>query len=582
MNTPVDSMTTKTERKTGFGYGPASLSRSSRIKLAIVSLGVLTIGIAGWTTMTWVRSANEIAGITRYTVTAQSFSVLLSEKGELSASNSTDIISKVEGRTTIISLIPEGTQVKEGDLLIVLASDQIDERMQRYEEKETNTITAFEASRTELEIQRDKNASDIRKAQLRIELNKLELEKYEKGVWTQIRKDARIAIDQAKITLERRTQDFEAGKQLRERDFITKTEYDEYEFNHQKAIWNLEKAEKAKEVLERYTHVADLRQRQSDVEEAIKEFGRTQKNAEAEETKKTRSLEGKKKELDLIRNQLVKIREQKKNCNIYAPNNGFVVYYSGGGRHFMSSDNQIREGATVHERQILLSLPDTSEMMVIVRVHEAKTDKLEIGQRTKIKIEGIPGKQFAGTVTKIAALADSSNRWLNPDLKEYETEITLDPSDVPLKPGVTAYVEIMVETVDHKLAIPVQAIYSKNARRYVFRKGGANADFVEVKLGAIGTNWAEVVEGLAARDQILLAFGNEEKRAIPDLGIDNRRSKMGGRAAKKLHKQSGGSNSAMHGQHKGNYQKNQSHSGSNYQPKRGNKSSTSSNSHQGK
>jgi len=582
MDTPVDSITPKTGRKTGIGYGPASLSRPSRIKLTIVSVGVLVIGFTGWTTMNWVRSANEIAGIIRYTVSEQSFSVLLSEKGELSASNSTDIISRVEGRATIISLIPEGTQVKEGDLLIELASDQIDARMQQDELKEANAITAYEASRTELDIQRDKNASDIRKAQLRIELNELELEKYEKGEWTQKRKDARIAIDQAKITLERRTQDFEAGKQLRERDFITQTEYDEYEFDHQKAIWDLEKAEKAKEVLEKYTHVAALRQRQSDVEEALKEFDRIQKNAVAEETKKTRSLEGKKKELDLIRDQLAKLREQKKNCSIYAPNNGFVVYYSGGGRHhFMSSDNQIREGATVHERQILLSLPDTSEMMVIVRVHEAKTDKLEIGQRVTIKIEGIPGKQFTGSVTKIAALADSSNRWLNPDLKEYETEITLDPSDVPLKPGVTAYAEIMVETVDHKLAIPVQAIYSKNARRYVFRSGGTKADFVEVKLGAIGTNWAEVVEGLTINDQILLAFGNEEKRAIPDLGIDKRRSKMGGRAAKRMRKP-GGSKSAMHGQRKGSYPNNQSNSGSNDQPKHGKKSSTSSNSHQGK
>jgi len=320
---------------------------------------------------------------------------------------------------------------------------------------------------------------------------------------------------------------------LIERGFITQTDYEVDEFNHQKAIWDLEKAVKAKEVLEQYTHVADLRQRQSDVEEALKEFERVKKNAEAEEDKKTRSLESKTKEFNLIKDQLAKLRTQKENCSIYAPTQGFVVYYSGGGgRHFMSSDDQIREGATVHERQIILSLPDTSEMMVLVRVHEAKTDKLKIGQRANITIEGVPGKQFTGTVTKIAVLADSQNRWLNPDLKEYETEITLDHSDAALKPGATAHTEIMVETVTDQLAIPVQAIYSKNARRYIFKQEGHDTEYAEIKLGSIGSEWAQVTNGLAAGDQILLAFGDDEKRIIPDLGVDKKNGKMQGKGMK--------------------------------------------------
>ena len=102
-------------------------------------------------------------------------------------------------------------------------------------------------------------------------------------------------------------------------------------------------------------------------------------------------------------------------------------------------------------------LPDTSKMIVAVRVHEAKTDKLEMGQFARIEVEGYPDRQFSGKVTKIAVLADTQNRWLNPDLKEYETEITLDPTDITLKPGVTAYVEIVVETVENALAVPVQS-----------------------------------------------------------------------------------------------------------------------------
>ena len=537
MDSPVDNISsdvvTTSTTNTGFGYGPASLSKGSKMKLVAISLGAIVIATAGWAALDWTQSAREIDSITKYSVAPQTFSVVIKEKGELKAANSTEIASQVEGRSTIISLIPEGTQVNKGDLLIELASDQIDSRIQQDEIKEANAVMTYEAAKTELEIQKDRNESDIRKAQLKIELDKLELEKYEKGEWTQRFKDASIAIDQAKITLERRKQDYEAAKELILRGFITQTEFEEDEFNHQKAIWDLEKAIKAKEVLVLYTHVANLRQRQSDVEEAMKEFGRVKKNALAEEDKKSRSLESKTKELELIHDQLAKLRVQKKNCSIYAPAQGFVVYYTGGGgRHFMSSDSQIREGATVHERQIMLTLPDTSKMIVQVRVHEAKTDKLKIGQRVNITIEGIPGKQFAGEVTKIAVLADSSNRWLNPDLKEYETEITLDETSVKLKPGATAHTEIMVENVVNQISIPVQTIYSKNARRYVFKQHGRETQYAEVKLGAIGMEWAQVKDGLTTEDQILLAFGNEEKRMIPDLSVDKKKDKMRGRGMK--------------------------------------------------
>ena len=72
--------------------------------------------------------------------------------------------------------------------------------------------------------------------------------------------------------MERRGEDFKAAEELLKEGYITKTQYEEDKFNHQKAQWNLEKAIQAKDVLEIYTHVADLRQRESDLEEAVKEF----------------------------------------------------------------------------------------------------------------------------------------------------------------------------------------------------------------------------------------------------------------------------------------------------------------------
>ena len=520
MTTTLTGGTTKAHRETGALRGSSrALTRRAWVPVIIGVGGIGLACIVVWSVLGWRRSAELASSVQTIIVEPRTFNLVLKEKGELKAAHSTDIKCEVEGRSTIISLIPEGTAVKAGDLLVELASDEIENRIQLEDLKEANAFTAFEAAKSELAIQRDKNASDIRKAELQIELAGLELDKYTKADWVQKLKDADIAIEQAEMGLERREQDYTAYKELYAKDYTTLTELEEAEFNFKKAEWDLEKARMAREVLEKYTHVADLKRRESDHEEAIKECERVKKNAEAERTKKEHTLEGKNKELTLVRDQLAKLRTQRDKCRIVSPTPGFVVYGGDQGHSWRrSSDDQIKEGATVHERQILMQLPDTSSMTIIVRIHEAKTDKLKLGQSVVATIEGIPGRRFTGSVTKIAAVADSQSGWLNPDLKEYETEITLDPTDAPLKPGVTAHAEILVRAIEEKLAVPVQAVYSKNGHRYVFRGTGDKAEPVEVELGGIGTEWAEVASGLSSGDSIFLAFSDEMKRSVPDTG----------------------------------------------------------------
>ncbi len=515
------SMTSTSDKTAALGkHAAQSFAKPAQSSNKIFALigGVLAISAVAFFARSAINSfsaGGSMGNLETHTVGLETFDVDLIEKGELQAANSTDVKSEVEGRSTIIWLIPEGTQVKKGDLLVELASDEINNRLRQEELKESNAITAYESAQAELEIQQDKNASDVRKGQLDIELAQIELEKYEKGEWMQKQKDATIAIDQAQMLLERRQQDFDAADELLGRGFITQTEYDEDKFNHSKAIWDLEKAKNAQLVLTQYTHVVDLRRRQSDLEEAQKELERIKKNARAEERKKTRNLEGKHKELDLTQDQLANLRKQKKNCRISASTPGFVVYYSGGGMMHMMSGGQIKEGEAVHERQIIMQLPDTSKMVVQLRIHEAKTNKLAIGQDAIVEIEGLPGKQFHGRVHKIAAIADTQNRWLNPDLKEYQTEILLDETAESLKPGVTAHVRILVDTIDNQLAIPVQAVFTKGPKQYVFVTQSGVPTPKVVKLGAIGTDWAQIKSGINENDNVLLAFDDKLRRLIP-------------------------------------------------------------------
>jgi len=496
-------------------------SKSSGVKWLVAFAVVVVVALSGggvWWGVRAVRANKQVELVDKCIVTPRSFLVTLKEKGELKAAESNQLKCEVEGRSTVIFLVEEGAQVDQGELLVELASDQIDERIRQEELRETNAVLAYESSQTALEIQRDRNESDIRKAELLIELKRLALDKYEKGDWQQQLRDSEIMIDQAETTLERRKEDYEASEKLYEKKYITEAEYKEDEFNYKKAQWDLEKAQRGREVLLEYTRITDKRQKESDLEEAVKECERIKKNAAAEEKTKAGSLEAKEKELELVREQLDKFRKQKEKCKINAPTPGFVVYGdSNSHRFYGGGEGQIKEGATVYERQILVTLPDTSTMMVSTRIHESKLAKICVGQSVTVEVEGIPDEQFTGTVTKIAPLASTANRWINPDVKEYETEITLDQVAEALKPGATAHAEILVTAVENVLAVPVQAIYTKAGHQFLFRWKSGKVEPVEIELGQTNEEWAEIVEGVSEGDQILLAFADQHKRLLPDL-----------------------------------------------------------------
>jgi len=494
--------------------------RSNKLLLwcLLVIVIIACVAVIAW----WVERASadkeKLLAVDKTVLEQRSFVVSLKEKGELRAAKSEQIKCEVEGRSTIISLIKEGSKVEEGDLLVELASDEIDERIQQQELQEAAKLLAYDSAKTELEIQRDRNASDIRKAELQIELMGLALKKYEEGDWTQSLRDAEIAIESAEITLRRAKEDAEASEELFEKEYITKAEHDEDQFAYDRAKWDLEKAKLAKQVLVEYTDKTDRTQRQSDLDEAIKECERIKKNADAEEAKRIGSLEASEKELALTRTQLEKLRCQKEKCTMRAPSPGFVVYGDSDPRRWWGGDSgQIKEGASVHERQVLMTLPDRSTMVASVRIHEAKTSKIRIGLPVEIEIEGIPDQLFSGTITKIAQLADSQNRWLNPDLKEYETEITLNESHELLKPGGTAHTEIIIQKVENVLAVPPQSVFMKRGHRFVFRYDRGDIEPVEVVLGAIGTEWAEVLDGVNVGDQILLAPSEDQERLLPEV-----------------------------------------------------------------
>ena len=470
--------------------------------------------VGGYLLARTVRSTVMGSSAEVFTVTRRSFPVLLREKGELKAEKSVDVKCEVEGRSTIIWLIEEGTEVKKDDLLVKLASDEIDDRVRSEAINFANAKAASEAAEKGHEILLDQHASDLRKAELALEMAEIEKEKYIKGDHEQTMLDIDLEIKRAAKVLKRAESDLEDSDILLANKFISRSDYLNDEMALLEAQIAVQKAKLRKEIEEQYNHPKMVQQTESDVAEAQKEVERVKKSNAAEAAKSAANLAAKRAEYALIEERLNKFREQQSKCEIRAPQAGLAVYDTGESRW---NRREIAEGSEVYERQTIIKLPDPTVMVVTVRIHEAKTDRIAMGQEARVEVEGLPGEVFTGKVTKIAALADSQNAWLNPDLKEYETEITLDQTDTRLKPGVTARADIVVRQVENALAVPVQAVFSKTGHNFVFRGEPDSAEPVEIAPGISSDEYVEVLNGLSEDDQVLLTVSDDMRRQLPEL-----------------------------------------------------------------
>jgi hypothetical protein len=158
-------------------------------------------------------------------------------------------------------------------------------------------------------------------------------------------------------------------------------------------------------------------------------------------------------------------------------------------------------------------------MKTVVRIPEAQVAKLRDGMRARVKIVGVP-QSLGATLTKIAVLSDSGQRFFNPDLKEYPVDLTLDETPAGLKPGMGAVAEIYLDHASNVLAVPLAAIYSTGPDSYVFVQQGSEVQPRKVRIGRTNETLAELIgDSIKAGDQALMLQAGQGQDLLDKAGI---------------------------------------------------------------
>jgi HlyD family secretion protein len=156
----------------------------------------------------------------------------------------------------------------------------------------------------------------------------------------------------------------------------------------------------------------------------------------------------------------------------------------------------------------VLDLIETSAAYVSAPLDEVDVARLGTGLPVRVTLDAFPGRSFPGRVTRIAPYVLDIER----QNRTFEIEVELD--DVAearrLPPGASADVEVVLEEREDALRVPSYAVGEES--RVLVVKDGTLVERT-VKTGLKNWQFAEVTDGLAAGDAVVVSLDRSEVRA---------------------------------------------------------------------
>lgn len=446
--------------------------RSGQTWLLVIAV-LFIVGLIGSVGFWMFRPKGDGAtNVATEKVRRSQFIFYVDTKGEIESSNNVEIRCEVMSHnspgTAILAVVPEGTFVEEGDWLVTLDSSALEQELVKQQ-------IACNTSEAVMIQQRNQYETAV-----------IAKQEYIEGVYLQQEQDNLREIFVAEETLRRAREYAFFSERLAARGYVTALQLEGDLFAVASAENDLDSARTKLRVLQEITKEKNLTQLEADI--AINEA-----RWKAEENSYN---------LDMAK--LEEIKEQISNCEIHAPQQGEVVYANRNSSRG-SDDFVVEEGALVRERQVLIRLPDDTQMQVKASVNESRIEHVQIGMSAVITVDAIDDLVLHGEVVRVSDYPEPTS-WRSSGIKKYAAFIQINDPDQRLRPGLSAKVQIQVEIIDNAVQVPMVAVYENSPNdHYCAVQSGEGWENRRVTIGSMNDNFVVVTENLSEGEVIALS-----------------------------------------------------------------------------
>jgi HlyD family secretion protein len=484
-----------------------ALSRKKKIVIGI-SAGLLLVLIVVGSIFATRKDTPEVTTVK--VETRKELRSTVTSSGEVRPIQFQNLTSEVQGRIEDI-YVKEGDQVHKGQPLVRLDPNQL----------QSNTdaqMAALQVSQNEVNVTGSQviaARNQLSQSQQQLNVTQVAVDTARQQVVT-----AQTDVDKAQVEVNAATREKTRNAKLLESGVISRQLYDEANDRLENAQASLRTAKA--NLASRQIGIRDAQARVAQQEVAVRDARRAVDTAELNVTSSRSRVE----------QAAATLRGQKNQVNktlVVAPINGVIA----------EIPSKVGTFAVAGlSTTALLTIADMSTINVEVKVDETSIDKVEEGQKAKIKVDAFGDREIWGKVTQKTPLAVGKSQTSGglstninvQEAKEFRVVIELQdlPDDVRegLRPGMSATAEITTKIVNDAIAVPLQAVIEKKPDASptptlegdspaaaptdkpktitgVYVLDGNKAKFVEVTTGIIGESDREIISGLQPGQEVI-------------------------------------------------------------------------------
>ncbi len=363
------------------------------------------------------------------------------EAGVVESASELELRSQAPGQSTVISVVPDGSAVKEGDLLMTLDDSKLRQELREQQIAVQQAQAGVVEAQAEADLAERQAAASIPIAELTLRAAELARSRYldEGG---ELERDVTAA--ERRLALARQRLNVAKGLLAPSaEDAPEPAQTPEAQLAVAEAQAQVEAALAEQQLLTRHVRGHQTALLELAVLEAEAAVGHRRASAAAARRDAAYELAARQVLLESQRLRLQEIQQQLEHCRIHAPRDGVVLHAAPGARRTAAAN--LEPGTTVHEGQLLLKMPDLERLQVRVRVHESQVQRVQPGQPVSLRLDAFPTRALTGEVVSISRTPEPIS-WFTQDGALYGVLVTLPMPPPGIKLGMTVLAEIEVSS----------------------------------------------------------------------------------------------------------------------------------------
>lgn len=233
---------------------------------------------------------------------------------------------------------------------------------------------------------------------------------------------------------------------------------------------------------------ATIRKRQSQLDKAQRSLEQTEQEIELKTRKTILNIEERSRKVEEQRLYVEELRQYLRSFTIYSPADGMVIYKEN------AIGAKIQTGSSILPfENVVATLPDFNSMLTTSYISEVDINKISLGQKVNITIDAIGNKPYTGEIVSIANVGETLS---NSSTKVFEVVIRINEVDTNLRPDMTTWNKIVINTYADAVSIPLDCVHStEDGTQFVYKKNNTRQ---VVSLGEMNSTSYIVKEGLEA------------------------------------------------------------------------------------